>query len=1242
MSPSALLTRQDIDLSLIEKAIREEGKPLHINQLAKVALRAHLESAASERCYAPAAAYQQGERIRFRGELCTVKVVRPGGNPVQGQFTIITLEFRDGRQRHMAAQVQEPNAPADDRIPVRVTDEDIAGVLHGPEGQCIRNAVQDALSADLERFAWFQDHRGDYWCHADLLREHTFSTDEVSRARDVLLNAGVNPVSTSQLLRTLRGADDDGSDSYDLLTFALNVTLNTYQDFRWMGTGWILESEWQSFQRREPLVGPTQHNTVRAPDGVKPLSLPDNESVIDEPDEHESEPLTPPPPVAVDLESWLRDRADSATITLQATHYYRHTLPLTGEMRRLFPPLESGSYAVTFHYQFGTLQGEFPAYVDYSSNCILADKTMYDVFYECGVYPGARLSVSRHENLWDYDIRTRPITPGQTVRVRRVFLTDDGQLEYEEQDESMRYEVDRDVFVAAARWEDLPALFKQAEQAGAGVFQLMYQACCKWWEERGRQPLDVTGSQLFEAIHHADDGRLTSRATIQWELWRRAAFKSLGQGVYRFHPEYEDRLCISLGGRRPPKVAPPRAVPRAVRIKRLPTPPQAPVTPPPVVPVPDTQPPEPLPTPPALWAQLQAEPERMAALEAAVRAYVVHPTRQPVLLFRRHAHARIRQLLARDALDSLTLDAFNTNVWQIGAIHYQGKTYTPAEPGQIIHLLADLHGRDPAEALESGDIQLTGNQTWGSGSHVFGPSLNATEAAKLDIVVTAIRHLLYDDTKPLLDRLLDTLFEPNGLGINSVTGILNALSPHEHVLYNEVSVDALNLLGLADVWPSDWRRDVATYPQYLELCKHLRKELGFEDLTDLDWFIYLLSKGIIPFDTPKAAADAVVTRVVPAPPTSRIDSPPVQPPPPPHPEPPSVPQPAADPVVTKVMQHKVDTTLLQYGVVHLPSDWYGLLVRYLVDEIDDITIVLPNGERIDGAQIRPYAPGGQPSFRLAARSQAQLNLLRSLKCGQELHWRFLFHRSKVEIRLIPVETASADLHCNELLVAYTLGLIAGKGRIPSHSDRVHITLQYGPYKHGRITGGGISFDERTVLPQGAKQVSARLEQMCSLGLGLHQVTLLESSIYKYVITLQFSAQSELLRTIRRWYPEGTSYADFRFPVSMLSPKPASFAREFTRGYACATGLITDATRAGLVGRHRVYLRASANNREVLNDVRWLLEDRLGVPVAHIFWHEGRDPQMRIWAEDFLAIGFGIDWIDAILDACARQNQSQAS
>jgi hypothetical protein len=52
----------------------------------------------------------------------------------------------------------------------------------------------------------------------------------------------------------------------------------------------------------------------------------------------------------------------------------------------------------------------------------------------------------------------------------------------------------------------------------------------------------VTADRLFQAVHFDEQGRMTSKATIVWELWRRLAFEAIGSGRYRFRPEFGDSV----------------------------------------------------------------------------------------------------------------------------------------------------------------------------------------------------------------------------------------------------------------------------------------------------------------------------------------------------------------------------------------------------------------------------------------------------------------------------------------------------------------------------------------------------------------------------------------------------------------------------------------------------------------------------------------------------------------------------
>lgn len=543
----------EVDREGLAQAIREANRPVHLNELGRIAARTWLETAPTERRYAPGATYSPGETVSVDGQPATVVAARTGGNPAQGTFQVLTLRWPDGSERHLAAAV--PDAPTEDREPV--TEHRVRALLDGGEGPSVRAAIQEALGGDT-RFGWFQDAQGDHWCLVELLPP--VSDDDLATVWRLLQDQSdgeaLRLTSTDELVVAICGQKNDGTNAYLLTAFALNVELARCSDVRWLGQGWALEDSWQRLQDRPALIGPRQPNVVTLPDGVSP-SAPaeddDGATLAGTQDAGDGVPSAPEP----DIETWRLDRASNATFTLVARHYYGGWLPLTRQLRRVLPPSATGTYQITVHHRFDGSAGSFTAWVDRERDRILGSAAMYEAFREHRIYPGARLVLSHRGNLWGYDIRTKPVSEGRRVKVRRLFLSEEGHLEYEELDEPVRYEIDPDVFVADVRWEDIPALFRQADEVGTAIFQLMYQRCCQWWEEGGRGPLYVTAEQLFEAVHFNDEGRPASKTTIVWELWRRLAFEAAGSGRYRFHPEHGDRQrSIEPSRHRPRAITP--------------------------------------------------------------------------------------------------------------------------------------------------------------------------------------------------------------------------------------------------------------------------------------------------------------------------------------------------------------------------------------------------------------------------------------------------------------------------------------------------------------------------------------------------------------------------------------------------------------------------------------------------------------------------------------------------------------
>ena len=330
------IAKTNVELELLEAVIGREGRPVHINVLARAAIRSILELEAVERPYAPGSTYAQGDQIRLDGNTATVEQVLEGSNPTQGAFKILTLLFPDGTKRLMAAEVS--GAPTHNPEPV--SEDKVRSIVSGKDGSLIRSAVQEALEQS-QRFTWFQDAQGDWWCSSDILPQVTNQVlGQVWPLLQKLLVDGVlNPRPTEEIVAQIWGLANDGSDEYVLHAFALNSILQSCQDVRWLSNGWVLEEDWTRLQERPVLTGPRQPNVVQLPVGVKPYTA--AAKARDRETQGEPQQGVQATPITEDFEFWLQDRLLNAQFTLNARHYYGRWLPLTTQLRKVFPPFTS-------------------------------------------------------------------------------------------------------------------------------------------------------------------------------------------------------------------------------------------------------------------------------------------------------------------------------------------------------------------------------------------------------------------------------------------------------------------------------------------------------------------------------------------------------------------------------------------------------------------------------------------------------------------------------------------------------------------------------------------------------------------------------------------------------------------------------------------------------------------------------------------------------------------------------------
>jgi len=540
-----------INLDSLMDFIRGVGRPVALRPLTREVLQSALASAAPEIHYAPGAAYTVGARLLLDGQHVEVAAVQEGHNPAQGTFNVLILRLPDGNQRRMAAGVAgAPLAPPPEpsRMPLESMNPQEEAILH--------QQLRETLSAD-DRFLNCETSQGELWCLDEMLP--SISPEERRQALSLIPSALINGAlvsrTTEELSQALWGIGDDGSDDVALLAFALARMLQRETEIFYDHHGWLSRAAWDAYTERPVLTSPRLTSLVELPPGVVLIQETDrsgqNESEAIPLGLEESDGMQE----AEDLDTWREKRLQQAVLTLHARHYYEGWFPLRGRVRRLFPPSDKPQQIILAHH-FGDEREVFSCWVDAGSSRIVLSPEIYDTFREHHIYPGARLRLTAISER-EYELSTRPATQDTPIRVSRMWRNDAGVIEYDEVDEPRQYDIDDAVFIADVRFEDMAALWQQAQEAGNSIFGLMYAEAVRRWEANGRQELLVTTDDLFTTIHNSPEGRMTSRATVAVELWQRRAFEPVGGGRYRFRPGYgEQRRGSSNRARITSKQAP--------------------------------------------------------------------------------------------------------------------------------------------------------------------------------------------------------------------------------------------------------------------------------------------------------------------------------------------------------------------------------------------------------------------------------------------------------------------------------------------------------------------------------------------------------------------------------------------------------------------------------------------------------------------------------------------------------------
>ncbi len=326
------LTQADVEH--LNTILLESETPLSAEEMALVLVRYRVFLAAEDEitggvspgkdAYSPARSYTKGDKLSLpalSGVKGAVIAVRPGTNPDYGEYSVITVELENGRVVDLASDLTVDHVliveeePEEDETVDASVDEMTPEELFIEFGGYVSEILEDTLDEqpDLVRLA------GRYFPKSLLIE---VNDGHLNLAEAILDMTGGGPMTTPDILEQvgmLQGINPR------LAEFSMNYVLQEDKRFDEVGAAgqvmWFL-------QRMEPegvLTPPHWLGYTEIP--FDPDLFTDElvELIVDIGDEHSK------------LARRRRPRPDTVTLTLTYPHQQAGTIPLSSQLRRMFP-----------------------------------------------------------------------------------------------------------------------------------------------------------------------------------------------------------------------------------------------------------------------------------------------------------------------------------------------------------------------------------------------------------------------------------------------------------------------------------------------------------------------------------------------------------------------------------------------------------------------------------------------------------------------------------------------------------------------------------------------------------------------------------------------------------------------------------------------------------------------------------------------------------------------------------------
>jgi hypothetical protein len=237
-------------------------------------------------------------------------------------------------------------------------------------------------------------------------------------------------------------------------------------------------------------------------------------------------------------------------------------------------------------------------------------------------------------------------------------------------------------------------------------------------------------------------------------------------------------------------------------------------------------------------------------------------------------------------------------------------------------------------------------------------------------------------------------------------------------------------------------------------------------------------------------------------------------------------------------------------------------------------------------------------------------------------------------------------------VAYLLGLITARGQFYVEGDirRLVVNFPFRIFQARPPEGSKLKFDIPTEVRLCLDDVRNRINELLEVNVSIVR------SKFNTQLTAVFAKNTMSWRNLTTLLGHKTSHEEFEVP-QVVFETPRDIQLEYMRGFADASATPTHADYAQFGGGspkfQRIVLQVNHQNWALPIQVCRLLQVHLQVPVQHILWgHPNlRDPQnkgkpwakehrIRVYAEDFLPVGFHFPFKQKILEEMADRNRRQ--